>query len=187
MTEVWSQYNQVFLGCNWDYWQLSDPLSMTMNDSIWRRKRLLFSVWVGSVQMVFSLVENTGVRLKLSSWAVVSPSLCNHLCTMVGITLAEESSASLRSWLRVCLSLSCCEEVLISGALGMFPAYAEIAPLRRSLVNIQKRKRRSIASIWSSAGVLISLICRRTAGPQDALGFSSKSSVVFFFPWLSYI
>lgn len=156
---------------------------MTMNDSIWRRKRLLFSVWVGSVQMVFSLVENTRVRLKLSSWAVVSPSLCNHLCTMVGITLAEESSASLRSWLRVYLGLSCCEEVLISGALGMFPTYAmaEIAPLRRSLVNIQKRKCRSIASVWSSAGVLISLICRRTAGPQDALGFSSNPSVVFFF------
>lgn len=42
-----------------------------------------------------------------------------------------------------------CEQVLISGALGTFSAYAmaEIAPLRRSLVNIQKRKCRSIASI----------------------------------------
>lgn len=74
------------------------------------------------------------------------------------------------TWLSQSVSVyPACEQVLISGALGRFPAYAvaEIAPLRRSLINIQKRKCRSIASIWSSAGVLVSLSCWRTAGPQD--------------------
>lgn len=46
---------------------VSDPFSMTMDKSILRRKMLLFSVYIGTAKQVFSLVENTRVRLKLSS------------------------------------------------------------------------------------------------------------------------
>lgn len=126
-------------------------------------------------------MENTRVRLKLTSWAVVCPSLCSHLCTMLGIGPAEESPAPLGFWLRVYLSLS--YSWASSGALGMFPAYAmaEIAPLWRSLVNIQKRKCRSTAGVWSPAGLIVFVSCWRTAGPQNALGFTSNSSVCGFF------
>lgn len=100
-------------------------------------------------------MENTRVRLKnLSSRAVVCPFLCSHLCTMLGIAPAEESPSPLGFWLRVSLSLSCLWA--ISGALGTFPAYAtaEIAPLSRPLVNIQKRKCRSTVGFGHQLGWL---------------------------------
>lgn len=128
-------------------------------DSEWfyvEKKRAPFlSAGKSSAKMVFSLVENARVRLSLSSWSVVSSFLSNHL-------VQWWASASLGSWLRVYLTSSC------SGAGSNFQcteAASSIrhgwgAPLRRSLVNIQKRTCRSIANSWSSAGFLVSQLLK---------------------------
>lgn len=100
---------------------------------------------------------------------------------MLGIAPAEESPAPLGFWLRVSLRLSYLWAS--SGALGTFSAFAmaEIAPLRRPLVNIQKRKCRSTAGVWSPAGLIVFLSCQRTEGHR-MLWFLFQPVSLWFFP-----
>lgn len=156
---------------------------MTMDKSILRRKMLLFSVYIGSAKKVFSLVENTRVRLNLSSWAAVSSSLCSHLCTMLSIAPAEESPAPLGFWLRVYLSLSCLWTS--SGALGTFPAYAMagIAPLRKS--SEEEMQKHCWCLVPSLADCISQLLKDgRTTGCS---GFCPNSSVCDSFLFVLYL
>lgn len=113
-------------------------------------------------------MKNTRVRLNLSSWAAISPSLAVTSAQCWALPLLKSHLHHLAFFLESISVYPACEPVLVHWGHSQHMPWLR-STLGRSLVNIQKRKCRRTAGVWSPARLIVFLSCWRTAGSQDAL------------------